>query len=145
MKQVTFYIDKTTIQFSNDWMGNETITINGKQVSKKFSFFGTKHLFTIENNSIIENYSIVSDVSFKNNIVISLYEDNIKLEEKHINYFEEYNTNINPLFVIGLIFTVYALINGESKILGFLGLTFIISSFSKKSDKSKETDIIKKE
>lgn len=145
MKQVTFYIDNSTIQFTNDWMGNETIMVNGKQVSKKFSFFGTKHHFTLDNNNIIDNYSIVSDVSFKNNIVISLYKNNIKLEEKYINYFEDYNANFNSLFVIGLIFILYALLDGDSKILGVLGLIFMITSFSKKPDKSKETDIIKKE
>lgn len=145
MRQVTFNIDNTIIQFSNDWMGNETISVNGEQVSKKFSFFGTKHHFTIDNNGILENYSITSDVSFKNNIVISLYKDDTKLEEKSINYFEDYNFNFNTWFILGLTFILFALIDGDSKYLGFLGLIFIINSFSKKSDNSKETKIIKKE
>ena len=146
MKQVTFYIESNEIHFSNDWMGNETITVNGQQVSKKFSFFGTKHNFTIENNGVIEEYSIVSDISFKNNVVISLYKDTIKIEEKSINYFEDYNLNFNSTFVIGLIFILYALIDGDSKLLGVLGLIFIIISFKNDSKNTKEeTGIVKKD
>ena len=146
MKQVTFYIESNEIHFSNDWMGDETITVNGQQVSKKFSFFGTKHNFTIENNGVIEEYSIVSDISFKNNVVISLYKDTIKKEEKSINYFEDYNLNFNSTFVIGLIFILYALIDGDSKLLGVLGLIFIIISFKNDSKNTKEeTGIVKKD
>ena len=145
MRQVTFKIENSTIQFTNDWMGNETITLNGQQVSKKFSFFGTKHNFTLENNGLIEEYSIISKADFKNNIVISLYKDNIKIEEKFINYFDDYYVNFNSIFFVGLIFFLFALIDGDSKILGFLGLIFIITSFKNNPDNKKEIGVVKKD
>lgn len=140
MKQISFYINNNSIQFSNDWMGYETITVNNEQVSKKFSFFGTKHNFNIADDNITENYTIKSDVSFKNNVIITLYKDDVKIEEKFINYFENYDVNFNSTFVIGLIFILYALIDGESKYLGFLGLIFIITSFRKKPNSSEKTN-----
>ena len=48
MRVVLFIIGDTHIQFDNDMMtGHENIYVNGKLVSRKFSWFGTDHIFEV--------------------------------------------------------------------------------------------------
>lgn len=37
----------TVIEFHNNWMGEETVVVNGRVVSKKSSVWGTNHYFTV--------------------------------------------------------------------------------------------------
>ena len=49
MRIITVNIGKTKIEFFNNmWNGYESIFVNGKLVSKKFSFFGVDHKFEVE-------------------------------------------------------------------------------------------------
>ena len=142
MKRVEFTIDNSTIQFSNNWMGNETILVNGTPVSKKFSIFGTTHYFNIVNNGVMENYSITTKLSFKNNLVISLFKNDELMEEKYINCLEVDSTNFNSWFIFGILFIVFSLMMDDSKYLGFLGLIFMILSINKSHNNTK-SDISK--
>lgn len=49
MKVISVNINGTIIKFSNcNWTGYEYVYVNGKMVSKKFSWFGTDHIFDVE-------------------------------------------------------------------------------------------------
>ena len=38
---------KTIIEFHNNWLGQETVIVNGQTVSKKYSILGTSHYFSV--------------------------------------------------------------------------------------------------
>ena len=50
MKYTDFKINGNSIEFHNSIVGKETVFVNGKVTSEKFSIFGTKHKFDIERN-----------------------------------------------------------------------------------------------
>jgi len=51
MKIISVNINGSIIEFINcNWTGYEYIYVNGEVVSKKFSWFGTNHIFEVEEN-----------------------------------------------------------------------------------------------
>lgn len=49
MKILSVNIGGTRIEFDNNmWTGHESIYVNEELISKKFSFFGTDHIFDVE-------------------------------------------------------------------------------------------------
>lgn len=50
MKFVTFFIEGIQIEYFNSLYGIESIKVNGRVVSKKFSILGAEHNFAIEGN-----------------------------------------------------------------------------------------------
>ena len=48
MKFTTIYLGKNKIDFFNSILGNETVKVNDKLVSSRFSFTGTQHIFNIK-------------------------------------------------------------------------------------------------
>ena len=51
MTATDFTIDQTNITVYNSNTGKETITVNGKTVSEKYSLFGTRHEFSLEEDT----------------------------------------------------------------------------------------------
>ncbi|AXG73984.1 hypothetical protein DVK85_06895 [Flavobacterium arcticum] len=51
MTTIDFAVDDTHVTLYNSIAGKETITVNGKTVSEKHSFFGTRHEFTFEDDT----------------------------------------------------------------------------------------------
>ncbi len=61
MKYAEYILDNNTIEFlNNPFTGVETILLNGKKVSDKFSFFGGKHSFKIKE----EEYTLQVGIDF---------------------------------------------------------------------------------
>ena len=48
MKYTDFEINGNSIEFHNSIVGKETVFVNGKVTSRKFSIFGTKHKFDLD-------------------------------------------------------------------------------------------------
>lgn len=59
-----------TIEFLNDWLGRETIKVNGQEVSKKSSIMGTNHDFTIMEDGEQTYYILTTKVN--NNMEVAL-------------------------------------------------------------------------
>ena len=52
MRYLSLPIGKDLLEFHNNcWTGVETIYFNGRKATEKFSFFGTTHHFTVENEA----------------------------------------------------------------------------------------------
>lgn len=81
MKYTEFIIDNNKIEFLNSVIGVENILLNGKNVSKKFSFSGINHNFNLNS----ENFTLKSKYKYfnKNEIELKLIR-NGKLVEKQI-------------------------------------------------------------
>jgi len=63
MKIFAINIGQTNIEFHNNmWTGHESIYVNGKLVSKKWSFFGTNHLFQVEEEEGWVDYVLTTGI-----------------------------------------------------------------------------------
>ena len=82
MKYTEIEINQNKIEFHNSILGVEKIIFNGKEVSKKFSFFGTAHNFKIEQ----DDFKITSKSQFFswNNLKIIIERNNEKIYDKNI-------------------------------------------------------------
>ena len=56
-------VGDTTIEFHNNWLGQETVIVNGQIVSKKSSIMGTSHHFTIPENGKAVHFIVTSRVN----------------------------------------------------------------------------------
>ena len=52
MKYAEFNIDSNKIEFLNSLFGIESVLLNGKIISKKFSFSGIKHKIILNSNDL---------------------------------------------------------------------------------------------
>ncbi len=80
-------IGNNIIEIGNNWVGVQTILFNGRIVSKKFSFSGTYHYFSIQDNGHEKKYTLTTKVSSKkyllrsNQILIDLRCDGTIIKE----------------------------------------------------------------
>lgn len=54
---------KTIIEFHNNWLGEETVIVNGQIVSKKFSILGAHHPFTVMEEGKKIRYVLISKLN----------------------------------------------------------------------------------
>lgn len=104
MKYTEIEINQNNIEFHNSILGVEKIIFNGKEVSKRFSLFGTAHNFKIEQ----DDFKVTSKSQFFswNNLKIIIERNSEKIYDKNIP------TNIKHRiiwliigFVIGILIT----------------------------------------
>ncbi len=62
----------TVIEFHNNWLGEETIIINGQIVSKKSSIMGTNHYFQVLENGHIAKYVLTSRLNDSFQVLLDL-------------------------------------------------------------------------
>lgn len=72
---------ETIIEFHNNWLGEETVIINGQVVSKKSSVWGTHHTFSVMENNIGVNYVLTTKVNGNMQIFIDLKKDGELVKE----------------------------------------------------------------
>ena len=61
MRIISVKIADTIIEFDNDmWTGHENIYVNGELVSRKFSWFGTDHIFEVEEDGVWVEYILTT-------------------------------------------------------------------------------------
>ena len=53
-------VGKTFIEFHNNWLGEETVVVNGQIVSRKSSVWGAHHYFTVIENGHTVRYVLTS-------------------------------------------------------------------------------------
>lgn len=68
MKYAEFIIDSHKTEFWNSLFGTEKILVNGLEVSKRFSLFGTKHTFELNS----DNYTLISSFPLHSKRMIKL-------------------------------------------------------------------------
>ena len=66
MKYYEYIIESDKIEFYNSYLGYETVLVNGKKVSKKYSITGTEHKFKINltEYEITTEYKLFDDNKF---------------------------------------------------------------------------------
>jgi tetratricopeptide (TPR) repeat protein len=93
MQYAKFISGDTTIEFHNNWLGEETVIVRGKVVSKKSSFFGTSHYFTLSENGEEANYILTTKMTDMGSVGIDLSR-NGKMLERDAPL--KYNWSIKP-------------------------------------------------
>ncbi len=74
MKYITINLEGNKIEVHNSLFGNETIKVNDKIVSDKFSIFGAEHNFKIIENEKEVECKIDIGLSFQG-VIFNLYKD----------------------------------------------------------------------
>jgi tetratricopeptide (TPR) repeat protein len=62
----------TIIEFHNNWLGQETVIVNGQMVSKKSSILGTSHHFTIPEDGKTIRYIVTSRVDDNMHVLLDV-------------------------------------------------------------------------
>ncbi len=68
MTTIDFAVDDTHVSLYNTIAGKETVTVNGKIVSERYSFFGTRHEFDVDGDT----YEVITALQFWNIIGIKI-------------------------------------------------------------------------
>nr|WP_321223219.1 hypothetical protein [uncultured Psychroserpens sp.] len=143
MKPVIFHIENKEIEFEVNVMGRETLTVNGYQISKKWSFPGVKHHFVLDVYGKTEPFYIATKQAFSTGVItVQLYHNNVLIDEGLIEFnlpiiSDLNNKTDNGMFTTGLIFVVFSMVFDWSKIFLFIGLIFLFSSFYDETNKKK--------
>ena len=83
MKYAEFKINENTIEFHNSIVGIETVLVNGKAASEKFSIFGTEHKFELNK----KGYELkASTLNLCFGIKLELLENEKLIDNKSINW-----------------------------------------------------------
>ncbi|HRG43837.1 MAG TPA: hypothetical protein PKY97_05210, partial [Saprospiraceae bacterium] len=87
MQYLKTIIDDKVFEFFNDWKGIETVTVNGREVSKKGSMWGTEHFFAIQEDGKEVKYLVRSRVSAELQVLLDIFRNGIPVKESLIvNY-----------------------------------------------------------
>ncbi len=72
----------TTIEFHNNWLGEETVIVNGQIVSKKYSVWGTNHYFNVMEDGRHARYILTTGIDQGMQVVIDLSRNGALIFEK---------------------------------------------------------------
>ncbi len=73
--------DTITIEFHNNWLGQETVIVNGQVVSQKSSILGTHHPFTVMENGHPASYVLTTKVNDHLQVFLDLRKNGKIIEE----------------------------------------------------------------
>jgi len=73
--------DQVIIEFHNNWLGEETIIVNGQIVSKKSSVMGTHHHFNLLENGKSVSYILTTKVNSHLQVSLDLRKDGVLIQE----------------------------------------------------------------
>ena len=80
MQYHKFKIGNTFIEFHNNWLGEETVVVNGQVVSKKSSIWGTSHRFSVIESGERAKYVVTSKFDGLQ-VLLDLRRNGLVLEE----------------------------------------------------------------
>ena len=72
---------ETIIEFHNNWLGEETVIINGQIVSKKSSILGTDHYFNVMEDGHNVNYVLTTKVNDLLQVLLDLRRNGVVVQE----------------------------------------------------------------
>ncbi len=72
---------ETVIEFHNNWLGEETVIVNGQIVSKEYSVWGTNHYFTVMEDGHHARYILTTKVDANLQVVLDLSRNGLLVEE----------------------------------------------------------------
>lgn len=79
MQYLKTKVGKHLIEFYNDVWGREIVTINGQEVSKKFSILGAHHFFSVQEDGEEVHFLLISKVTNEGSIAIDIFKEGIPI------------------------------------------------------------------
>ncbi|SDS61180.1 hypothetical protein SAMN04515667_2566 [Formosa sp. Hel1_31_208] len=153
MKQIEFLVDNHIIIYRLNWLGIETIIMDGRIISKKLSLGKRVHTFNLTVDDIVHSFHIESKQSFSTSSVrIQLFQNGKLIDTDYVEFFENTKKETanfdNSSLMIGVLFIAMTLCFGWSKLFLFVGLGFLFDAMSKthkvnekaKTDKNQQTN-----
>jgi hypothetical protein len=74
MKLMTIYQGENKIEIHNSILGKETVYVNNEEVSSKYSFWGTNHIFEVEEAGEWIEYELTTGLGMYG-VTIDLYRE----------------------------------------------------------------------
>ena len=74
-------LENLIIEFHNNWLGEESVLVNGQLVSKKSSITGADHHFTILENGSMARYVVTSKLDQGLNVYLDLRKNHKLIQE----------------------------------------------------------------
>ena len=74
-------LEEAIIEFHNNWLGEETVIVNGQMVSKKSSIWGTNHYFTILEEGHQIRYILTTKVDANMQVLLDLSRNGVPIQE----------------------------------------------------------------
>ncbi len=74
----------TVIEFHNSIWGEETIKVNGQEVSKAKSIMGTQHFFTVNENDEEARYVLITKVDSQMQSLLDLFRNGIPIKQNMV-------------------------------------------------------------
>jgi len=97
MKYYEYNMESNKIEFFNSFFGKETILVNGKKTSEKYSITGTYHFFKINSINILlkTDYKLFKD----RKIELNLFQNRQHVDYKNIEINKRYRLIV---FAVGI-------------------------------------------
>jgi len=97
MKYYEYNMESNKIEFFNSFFGKETILVNGKKTSEKYSITGTYHFFKINSIDILlkTDYKLFKD----RKIELNLFQNRQLVDYKNIEINKRYKLIV---FAVGI-------------------------------------------
>ncbi|MDC1365303.1 hypothetical protein N8258_02665 [Algibacter sp.] len=97
MKYYEYNMESNKIEFFNSFFGKETILVNGKKTSEKYSITGTYHFFKINSINILlkTDYKLFKD----RKIELNLFQNRQLVDYKNIEINKRYKLIV---FAVGI-------------------------------------------
>ena len=97
MKYYEYNMESNKIEFFNSFFGKETILVNGKKTSEKYSITGTYHFFKINSINILlkTDYKLFKD----RKIELNLFQNRQLVDYKNIEINKRYRLIV---FAVGI-------------------------------------------
>ncbi len=73
--------DHAVIEFHNNWLGMETVIVNGKEVSQKSSLLGTNHYFVVSDKGRDIAFTLTTKLGPAGQVYFDLRKDGELIEE----------------------------------------------------------------
>ncbi len=95
---------KTIIEFHNNWLGVETVIVNGQTVSKQTSFLGCHHHFNVLEDGHMARYVLTTKMDMNMQVLIDLKRNGKNVyEDEVIPYSSKPNKPINKFKKKGIL------------------------------------------
>ena len=74
MKLMTIFQGENKIELHNSILGKETVYVNDREVSSKYSFWGTSHVFDVQEGNDLIEYELITGLGMYG-VTVDLYRE----------------------------------------------------------------------
>lgn len=81
MQYQKLVVENNVIEFHNSWTGEETVVVNGREVSRQYSVWGIQHYFSIVEDGQEQRYILTSKVTAGMQVAVDLSKNGALIRE----------------------------------------------------------------